>query len=275
MKILLANDDGYCAGGLQALADVMAGFGDVTVVAPKFHQSAMSMAVSLGRKKLAFKELPDMGPGKWHYLDATPASCVKFGLEFFYEHRNPDLVVSGINHGSNAATASNYSATMGAAEEAALNGVKALGVSLCNFSEHADFSMVKKYLPGIIELLLKNWPENSYGLYYNVNFPDVEEPKGIKITRQGHGHWEKEFQEWDSATLDAYASTGFGLGSHMVDLEPGEKAYMMVGDFIDDEPGNLDADHVANDAGWITITPCNLDQTDYKEYNRLKELVEN
>lgn len=269
MRILISNDDGYKARGIHVLARLMAELGEVTVVAPKYHQSAMSMSVSLGMKRLAYKALPEEGPGDWHYLDATPASCVKFGLEYFYEHRNPDLFLSGINHGSNAATASNYSATMGAAEEAALNGVKAIGVSLCNFSENADFSVVKKHLPGIIRFLLDNWPENSYGLYYNVNFPDVEEPKGVRITRQGHGHWEKEFQEWDSATLDAYASTGFGLGSHMVDMEPGEKAYMMVGDFIDDEPGCLDADHVANDAGWITITPCNLDQTDYKEYKRL------
>ncbi|MBO4341437.1 MAG: 5'/3'-nucleotidase SurE [Bacteroidales bacterium] len=272
MKILLVNDDGYKAGGLRALADVMSAFGDITVVAPKFHQSAMSMAVSLGRRKLVFKPLPELGPGKWNYLDATPASCVKFGLEYFYEHRNPDLVVSGINHGSNAATAANYSATMGAAEEAALNGVRSIGVSLCNFSEHADFTMVKKYLPGIIRFLLDNWPQGKFGLFYNVNFPDVTEPKGIRITRQGLAHWEKEFQEWDKASLDAYASSGFGLPDSDTHVEPGETAYMMIGDFYDDEPGNLDADHVANDAGWITITPCTMDSTDYQEYNRLKSI---
>ena len=269
MKILLSNDDGINAGGLQALADVMAGFGEVTVVAPKFHQSAMSMAVSLGKRKLAYKAVPEKGPGSWHYLDATPASCVKFGLEYFYEHRNPDLFVSGINHGSNAASAANYSATMGAAEEAAINGVKSIGVSLCNFSQDADFSVVSKYLPSIIEFLLNNWPEGKYGLFYNVNFPDVAEPKGVRITRQGRGHWEREFQEWDLAALDAYASSGFGLPSSNGTLEPGEKAYMMIGDFIDDEPSSQDADHVANNEGWITVTPCTIDSTDYEEYRRL------
>ena len=274
MKILLSNDDGYKAEGIHVLARVMAEFGEVTVVSPKFPQSAMSMAVSLGRRKLSYKPLPKLTPGTWHYLDATPASCVKFGLEYFYEHRDADLVVTGINHGSNASTAANYSATMGAAEEAAINGIKAIGVSICNFSPEADFTMVEKYLPGIIKKLLDNWPENSFGLYYNVNFPDVEEPKGVRITRQGRGHWEKEFVEWDEESYDPNSST-FGLGSHYVNLENGEKAYMMVGDFIDDEPGCLDADHVANEQGWITITPCNLDQTDYKEYQRLKTLEEN
>ena len=272
MKILIANDDGYMAGGLRALVDVMSTFGDVTVVAPKFHQSAMSMAVSLGRKKLVYKALPEMGPGSWHYLDATPASCVKFGLEYFYEHRNPDLVITGVNHGSNASSAANYSATMGAAEEGAMNGVKSIGVSLCNFSEDADFTVVRKYLGRIVRFLLDNWPEGKYGLFYNINFPDVTEPKGIRITRQGRGHWEKEFQEWDKAALDAYKSTGFGLASSDSVVEPGEKAYMMVGNFIDDEPGNLSADHVANQEGWITITPCNLDSTDYEEFNRLKHV---
>jgi 5'-nucleotidase len=161
---------------------------------------------------------------------------------------------------------------MGAAEDGDLNGVKSIGVSLCNFSENADFTVVKRYLPRIVRFLLDNWPEGKYGLFYNVNFPDVPEPKGIRITRQGRGHWEKEFQEWDQAVLDAYKSSGFGLGSSDVQVEPGEKAYMMVGDFIDDEEGNLDADHVGNLEGWITIAPCNLDCTDHEDYNRLKHV---
>lgn len=273
MKILLSNDDGYKALGIQCLARVMSGFGDVTVVAPKHHQSAMSMAVSLGTRPLAYKSVPEMSPGAWHYLDATPASCVKFGLEFFYEHRNPDLVVTGINHGSNAATASNYSATLGAAEEAALNGVKAIGVSLCNYSPDADFTMVERELPAIIRFLLDNWPENSFGLFYNVNFPDVPEPKGVRVTRQGRAHWEKEFRLWDMEALMHYAQSGFAHGNQEIKPEPGESIYMMVGDFVDDENGSLDADHISNDDGWITITPCRLDPTDYKEFNRLKTLL--
>ena len=275
MRILISNDDGYRAGGIHTLAKIMSAFGDVTVVAPKFHQSAMSMAVSLGIKRLAHKALPEEGPGEWHYLDATPASCVKFGLEYFYEHRNPDLVVCGINHGSNASSAANYSATLGAAEEGALNGCKAIGVSLCNFRPDADFSVVEQYLPGIVSFLLEHWPEGVYGLFYNINFPDVgcDAVKGIRFTRQGRGHWVREFQEWDLARLQKYATSGFSLPNDLPPLEEGETAYMMIGDFIDDDAGARDADHVLNEEGWITITPNNVDRTDYKDLGRLCDIT--
>lgn len=274
MKILISNDDGYKARGLKVLADLMASFGEVTVVAPKFHQSAMSMSVSLGIKRLAHKALPEYGPGNWHYFDATPASCIKFGLEYMYEKRNPDLVICGINHGSNASAAANYSATLGAAEEGALNGCRAIGVSLCNYRPDADFSVVERYLPEIIRFLLDNWPENSFGLLYNINFPDIpaDQIKGVCITRQGRGHWEREFQEWDINRLLKYEATGFHFDGNLAPLDEGEDAYMMIGEFIDDEPGDVDADHARLEAGWITITPNNLDRTDFEEFKRLRSL---
>ena len=257
MRILISNDDGYKAGGIHALARIMAEFGEVTVVAPKYHQSAMSMAVSLGMKRLAHKALPEEGPGNWYYLDATPASCVKFGLEYFYERRNPDLVICGINHGSNAATAANYSAT-----------------SLCNFRPDADFTLVETYLPRILDFLLDNWPEGKYGLLYNINFPDVpaDRVKGVCFARQGKGHWVREFQEWDVERLQAYEATGFHLQENLPPLEEGETAYMMIGDFVDDEDGDMEADHVLNESNWITIVPNTIDRTDFEELKRLRGL---
>ena len=110
MNILLTNDDGYQAKGIQVLAEMMKNFGDVYVIAPKTHQSGMSMAVSLGFKAIRYKELLS-GPGLTvAYLDATPASCVKYALDSEVSGwPRPDVVVSGINHGSNAASASCYS----------------------------------------------------------------------------------------------------------------------------------------------------------------------
>ena len=270
MKILLCNDDGYKASGLQVLARVMAQFGDVTVVAPKFHQSAMSMAVSLGVKQLAYKDLPEKGPGKWTYLDATPASCVKFGLEYKYENRDPDLVVSGINHGTNASTASNYSATLGAAEEAAINGIKAIGVSLCNFDPDADFSVVETLLPDIMRRLLDGWPKDRKGLYYNVNFPDLplDQIKGVKIARQGAGHWVKEFEPWDEERLGVLKDS-FLWQHYRVALEEGEKAVFMRGNFVNDDDDPTSADHLLLEQGWITIVPFQADPTDYQEFRRL------
>lgn len=273
MKILISNDDGYKAAGIHVLARVMSQFGDVTVVAPKFHQSAMSTAVSLGVKQLAYKDLPEEGPGRWTYLDATPASCVKFGLEFKYENRDPDLVVTGINHGTNASTAANYSATLGAAEEAVINGCKAVGVSLCDFRSDADFSAVEALLPGIMKKLLDHWPQHHPGLYYNINFPAVplEEIKGVRIARQGAGHWIKEFEPWDESSLGVLQDS-FLWQHYRVNLEDGEKAVFMRGTFVNDDPDPESADHLLLEQGWVTIVPFNAMLTDLAEVERLKKL---
>jgi 5'-nucleotidase len=269
MKILLCNDDGYKARGLHVLAQIMSGFGEVQVVAPKFHQSAMSCAVSLGVKQLAYKDLPEEGPGKWTYLDATPASCVKFGLEFKYDHRDPDLVVTGINHGTNASTAANYSATLGAAEEAVINGLKAVGVSLCDFSPEADFSAVEALLPGIMQDLIENWPDNRPGLYYNINFPalPLEEIKGVKFARQGLGHWVKEFEAWDETSLGDLKDS-FLWQHYRVSLEEGERAVFMRGTFVNDDPDPATADHLLLEQGWVTVVPLTALITDMTEFKR-------
>ena len=270
LKILICNDDGYKAAGIHVLARVMSKFGDVTVVAPKFHQSATSMAVSLGVKQLAYKDLPEERPGKWTYLDATPASCVKFGLEFKYENRDPDLVVTGINHGTNASMAANYSGTLGAAEEAVINGCKAIGVSLCDFRSDADFSVVEELLPGIIKKLLDNWPGNKPGLYYNINFPAIprKEIKGIRAARQGGGHWVKEFEPWDESNLGVL-NDSFLWQHYRVNLEDGEKAVFMRGTFVNDDQDADTADHLLLEQGWVTIAPMTARLTDMEEYLRL------
>lgn len=169
LNILLTNDDGYQAGGIHALSDMMRQFGRITAVAPKFHQSGMSMAVSMGGRAIAYKELPANDGVRWFYLDATPASCVKYGLDEIFWPEKPDVVVCGVNHGSNAATAANYSGTLGAAEEAALNGILGIGVSLDTMSMDADFSVVNEYFPDIFRKLWKHHNPKS-GIYYNVNF---------------------------------------------------------------------------------------------------------
>ena len=267
MKILISNDDGYQAKGLYALARIMSGFGDVTVISPKRHQSAMSMSVSLGLKKLAFKELPEMGPGRWAYLNATPVSCVKFGLEFFYENRDPDLFVSGINHGTNASMGANYSATLGCAEEGALNGIRSVGVSVCDFSPDADFSAVEAWFPGILRTLLDHWPDR-FGVYYNVNFPALpaSEIKGVRIARQGRGHWIREFEPWEEEIQEET----FFLRKEDGPLEEGERAFRMKGAFVNDDADPETADHLLNDAGWITVVPFCVDLTDREEYGRMR-----
>jgi 5'-nucleotidase len=271
MRILITNDDGYQAKGIQVLANIMKKYGEVTVIAPKIHQSGMSMAVSLGFKQIAHK---DLGNG-WHYVDATPASCVKFGLNTIFLNQFPDVVVSGINHGSNASTASCYSGTLGAAAEAALNGIPAIGVSLDDFHVDADFSAIEKYFGDIFEKLMSE-RTGKFGVYYNVNFPSipVKEIKGIRVGYQGKGRWVREFQEWDVKFYEKYGLTPelLGQSSNPV-LEEGEDLYMLVGDFLDDPRNNSEADHRLVKNGYISVVAHNLDCTDYEETKRLTVLL--
>lgn len=271
MRILITNDDGYQAKGIQVLANIMKKYGEVTVIAPKTHQSGMSMAVSLGFKQIAHK---DLGNG-WHYVDATPASCVKFGLNTMFLNQFPDVVVSGINHGSNASTASCYSGTLGAAAEAALNGVPAIGVSLDDFHVDADFSAIEKYFGDIFEKLMSE-RTSKFGVYYNVNFPSIpaKEIKGVRVGYQGKGRWVREFQHWDVKFYEKYGLTPelLGQSSNPV-LEEGEDLYMMVGDFLDDPRNNSEADHRLVKKGYISVVAHNLDCTDYEETKRLTVLL--
>ena len=270
MRILITNDDGYQAKGIQVLADIMKQFGEVTVIAPKKHQSGMSMAVSIGLKQIAHKAL---GNG-WHYVDATPASCVKFGLNTMFLNNFPDVVVSGINHGSNASTASCYSGTLGAAAEAALNGIPAIGVSLDCFHADADFSVVSKYFGEIFSKIMTDF-SGKKGIYYNVNFPDIpaDQVKGVKVGRQGMGRWIKEFVEWDAKYYESFGLTPELLGqSSQPTLEEGEDLYMMVGEFLDDPQNEANADHRLIQDGYISVVAHNIDCTDYEETKRLASL---
>lgn len=271
MRILITNDDGYQANGIKVLVDIMKKYGEVTVIAPKHHQSGMSMAVSLGLKQIAYK---DMGDG-WHYVDATPASCVKFGLNTIFLNNFPDVVVSGINHGSNASVASCYSGTLGAAAEAALNGIPAIGVSLDTLHPDADFSCVSKYFGEIFEKIMTEKPAKG-GIYYNVNFPDIpaDEIKGIRVGYQGMGRWVREFKKWDAKHYEKYGLTPEMLGqSSNPVLEEGEELYMMVGDFESDPRNTPDADHLLVADGYIGVTAHNIDCTDYAEVERLRTLI--
>lgn len=269
MRILITNDDGYQAKGIKVLAEIMKEFGEVTVIAPKHHQSGMSMAVSIGFKQIAHKNLGD----GWHYVDATPASCVKFGLNTIFLDNFPDVVVSGINHGANTSTAACYSGTLGAAEEAALNGIPAIGVSLDTLHPDADFSGVRKYFGEIFSTLMKDYP-SKYGVFYNVNFPDIrpEGIKGVRLGYQGKGRWFREFKEWDLDYYKKYGLTPEMLGQSSTPvLEEGEDLYMMVGEFVDDPRNNESADHKLVSNGYISVVAHNVDGTDYEEVNRLSD----
>lgn len=262
MNILITNDDSFKANGIHVLAKIMCQFGRVTVIAPKRPQSGMSMALSLGQTAMAYKKLPQETDGTWAYLDGTPASCIKYGFNFQFKDIHPDVVVCGINHGSNAASAACYSGTLGAAEEAALNGVPAIGVSVDDNEPDADFSSVERYFPEIFEKLMSNLPER-YGIFYNINFPAIPagSVKGIKVGCQGMGKWIKEFKDFNQKSHSVIA-----------DREPGEVLYSMVGEFVDAPENTSEADHHILSERFISIVPEHLDRTDQTERQRLNQL---
>ena len=270
MRILVTNDDGYDAKGLRTLVGILRKYGEITVVAPKRPQSGMSMAVTMGFKPIAVKHISEEEGEDWWYLDGTPASCIKFGIDNVLAPARPDLVVSGVNHGSNAATAAIYSGTIGAAMEGAVNGIPALGVSLDTFNPDADFSGVEALLPKILDQLLPQM-QGHYGLFYNINFParPAAELRGVRLARMGYAHWEHEYQDYGRFLSELGRVPSEEDCRYVAHLEPDEELYVMAGDFTDNGDNPADADHLLLDQGYVTITPQNIDNTATAELDRL------
>lgn len=281
MNILITNDDGFESKGIAVLTKMMKKYGNVAVVAPFSAQSGMSMAVSLGAEKIAFKEIESstfVGEDglehteRWAYLDATPASCVKFAMSTPWLGWKPDVIVSGINHGANTSVASCYSGTLGATAEAAVNHILGIGVSLCDHNPDADFSQIEKYFPGIFEKLVE-LPRHSYMTYYNVNFPSVpaDEIKGVRAGYMGRGRWVKEFRSLDEAEAIAASLNGAPTGDPSE--KPEVKMYKLVGNFSSDTDNSADADHLLTDDGYVSIVPHTIDSTDYEQLKILSEVT--
>lgn len=290
MKILVTNDDGIGAKGLDVLVRCLRPFGELLIVAPKTAQSGMSMAVTMGHKPIAVKHVGARSiaggcgagisdssicdAGDWWYLDGTPASCIKYGIDNILWPAKPDLVVSGINHGSNAATAAIYSGTIGAAMEGAVNGIPSIAVSLDNFDLDADFSVAEKYLPPLLEKLI---PEISgrFGTFYNINLPciPVEDVKGVKVTSMGMAHWEREYRDFLEFLRERGRKPTASDEAYLAATEPGEEVVVMAGDFTDNGGNPATADHLLLAQGWITVTPENIDNTDYGEITRLCGII--
>lgn len=259
-EILVVNDDSITAEGLVHLVDKLRSYGDVTVVAPKTCNSARSCAITMDAPlhlEHVMEREPEgnMGGLRVYTLDGTPVDCAKMGMNMFVEEgRMPDLLVSGINHGSNASAAVIYSGTLGAVQEAALYGITAIGLSIDTHDPHPDFAVVDEYLDRILTTILDNPPVE--GTYLNINFPDIapEQVRGIVLASQGRGRWQKELVKANDPR--------------------GREIYWMVGEFVNLAGGGDDAldDHILLKDGYITITPHKIDTTDYGELDRLPQL---
>lgn len=166
--ILVTNDDGITAPGIRTLIDIARELGEVIVVAPDSPQSAMGHAITIN-DTLYLKEYKDHPYDHMEYTTSgTPVDCVKMATHEILD-RKPDLCISGINHGSNSAINVIYSGTMSAAMEAAIEGIPAIGFSLCDYSHDANFEPARPYIKHIISQVLEKGM--ARGVVFNVNIP--------------------------------------------------------------------------------------------------------
>jgi 5'-nucleotidase len=243
--ILISNDDGITAPGIRALVEVMKEIGDVLVVAPDKPQSAMGHAITINQPLRLTKV--EQFPGVEAYqCTGTPVDCVKLAIDKLL-NRKPDLMVSGINHGSNSSINVIYSGTMSAAVEAAIDGMPAIGFSLCDYSWDANFEVVKPFIRRIaLEYLRNGLP---YGTLLNVNLPVPEGGiKGIKVCRQAVAKWKEDFDE----RLDPF----------------NRKYYWMTGRFVNMDKGE-DTDEWALAQGYVSVVPTQFDLTDHSRISAL------
>lgn len=247
--ILVSNDDGITSKGIRVLVSVMKKLGDVVVVAPDSPQSGMGHAITIGETLRLYEEdiFEDVLAFK---SSGTPADCVKLAKHYVLKDRTPDLVVSGINHGSNTSISVLYSGTMSAAIEGALEGYPSIGFSLCDFSSKADFSHTEEWIEKIARQVLERGI--SKGVALNVNFPPKrnEAIKGVKICRQADAKWQEEFAE-------RYDPTG-------------RKYFWMAGNFVNFDKGE-DNDEWAIANNYISIVPCQYDLTAYHAISQINK----
>ncbi len=237
--ILVTNDDGISAPGIRALISVMKTIGDVVVVAPDSPQSGMGHAITLDSILHIEKTSTDSNSQTEYSCSGTPADCVKLGIRELLD-RQPDLCVSGINHGSNASINVIYSGTMSAAIEAGIEGIPAIGFSLLDYTWNADFEASKSFIKKITESVIENGLPK--GVVLNVNIPNVSknEIKGIKICRQAKGNWEEEFDKRKNPQ--------------------GKDYYWLSGKYVNLDSGN-DTDQWALENNYISIVPVQFDLT--------------
>jgi 5'-nucleotidase len=237
--ILVSNDDGITSKGIRVLVNVMKTLGDVVVVAPDSPQSGMGHAITIGETLRLYEE--DIFEDVVAYKSSgTPADCVKLAKHHVMKDRQPDLVVSGINHGSNTSISVLYSGTMSAAIEGAMEGLPSIGFSLCDYSSKADFSHIEEYVYKIAKQVLDNGI--AKGVALNVNFPPKrnESIRGVKVCRQAHAKWQEQFDE-------RYDPNG-------------RKYFWMAGNFVNFDKGE-DNDEWAIANNFVSIVPCQYDLT--------------
>lgn len=247
MKLILTNDDGILAEGLQALYSVFSRHHDVTVVAPDRERSAVGHGITLYTPLRCSKV--GLGNGiKGYAVTGLPADCVKLGINEILGAK-PDMVISGINPGANVGVNLNYSGTVAAAKEAALYGIPAISVSMAGrkdlyYNETAAF--IEKLSAKVVEEGM------AAGTFLNVNVPALpfDRIRGVRLCRQDIGTIPEYFEK----RLDPRKQVYYWQGCDVMPLNP-----------------HPDIDSSAVQQGFISITPIKCDMTDYQGLEGLKQ----
>ena len=246
--ILVSNDDGIDAAGIVALVTALRDVGTVAVVAPFEEQSAVGHAITV-RDPMRVHPWPFADDVWARAVTGTPADCVKIAVQKLLPRR-PDLVVSGINHGPNTAVNVLYSGTVSAATEATVLGVPAIAVSHDAWRPDSFEAAGDVAARLAARVLADGLPP---GVLLNVNVPDLalDALAGVRVTRQARARWDEIFEE----RRDPFDRPYFWLGGEFVDLDGGD-----------------DTDLAAVAAGFVSVTPLQLDLTAYAHFDRVAAL---
>ncbi|QZT38936.1 5'/3'-nucleotidase SurE [Halosquirtibacter xylanolyticus] len=243
--ILITNDDGVDAKGIQCLTNFVQDLADVIVVAPNGPRSGQSSAITVDRPLRLRVEAEEEGLTVYS-CSGTPVDCVKLALNKVMD-RYPDLVLSGINHGLNTSVSVIYSGTMGGAMEGAIHGIPSIGFSLDNYSKDADFELMRPVVRTMVNnVLSQGLPA---GVCLNVNAPNGE-IKGIEVCRQARGKWSEEFE---------------------TRVDPHNREYYWLSGYFDNaEVHAQDTDEHLIKRGYVSVVPTSVDTTDYTMLDELK-----
>lgn len=245
--ILISNDDGYQAKGINALIEMLRPLADIVVCAPEGARSGFSCAFSAELHLRLHLRREEPGLQVWS-CNGTPVDCVKMALANIVD-RQPTMVVGGINHGDNSSVNSHYSGTMGVVLEGCMKGIPSVAFSLCDHSEDADFAPLQPIVANIASRVLKEGLPK--GACLNVNFPADKTFKGIRICRMAQGRWVNE-------TVKCHHVRGYDY-------------WWMAGNYACDEPEAEDTDRWALSHGYVAITPTQIDVTHYGLLNQMKD----
>jgi 5'-nucleotidase len=251
-KILLTNDDGIESPGLKQLAMALENVADLMIFAPHGEKSASGLSITL-KEPLGIKEGVWDGPHQAWWVKGTPADCVKVGLAHYLDAK-PDLIVSGINHGSNAGRNLLYSGTVGGVIEGIMHDIPGIAFSMGDYS-NPQFDRCNNYIEKIVSHVL-NEPLPK-GTLLNVNFPrkTFEKYQGLKFTRQGWGMW--------TSNIDKRSHPTDGDFCHRVSIREIQEA-----EFDDTDTWWLQH-------GFITATPIHIAElTDHRLLIERKEIFE-